>query len=218
MATALGHKDQVHALQLLRPPRFAAAGFLFPARVGFEMRRKAYAERIAEALLGRIAAGESLRVICRDEGMPSAWAVLRRLGEDEAFARRFAKAREAQADSLFEELQAIADEGNPSDNTRARLRVDTLKWRLARMNVSPAADARCVVPVGFVRAHDAAVVGLPDIAAAAGQSDEAASGLELSAVARTVAGNYGACREAAEQVTGWQDFYRQVQSRMEGAR
>jgi hypothetical protein len=98
------------------------------------MRRSAYSERIAEALLGRIAGGERLRAVCRDEGMPSAWAVLRRLGADEAFAKRFAKAREAQADALFDELQAIADEGNPSDSTRARLRVETLKWRLARLN------------------------------------------------------------------------------------
>ncbi len=181
------------------------------------MRRRIHSKMATEALLGRIAGGESLRAICRDEGMPSAWLVLRRLAVDEDFARRFELARVAQADAMFEELQAIADAGNPSDNTRARLRVDTLKWRLARMNVSPAADARCVVPLGFVRAHDAAV-GLPDLPAPADQSDEAASGLELSAVARTVAGNYGACREAAEQVTGWQDFYRQVQSRMERAR
>lgn len=174
--------------------------------------------RIAKAICARVAAGEGLRAICRDDGMPSAFAVLERLAHDTRFARQFAQAREAQADALFEELQTIADTGNPSDATRARLRVDTLKWRLARMNVSPAADARCVIPAGFVRAHDAAASGLPATAAGAGQSDEAASGLELSAVARTVAGNYGACREAAEQVTGWQDFYRQVQSRMEGAR
>lgn len=83
--------------------------------------------------------------------------------------------------------------------------------------VSPAADARCVLPLGFVRVHDAAALGLSPAPAAAGQSDEAASGLELSDVARTVAGNYGICHEAVEQVTGWQDFYRELQARMDGS-
>jgi hypothetical protein len=113
------------------------------------MRRRIYSERIAEALLGRIAMGESLKAICRDEGMPSHWAVLRRLGADEEFAARFAKARALQADALFEELQVIADAGNPSDATRARLRVDTLKWRLARMNPKKYSDK-----VGLMGAQD----------------------------------------------------------------
>jgi hypothetical protein len=71
------------------------------------MRRSAYSERLTEALLGRIAAGEGLRAICRDEGMPSAWAVLRRLGLDEDFAKRFAKAREAHAEALFRHIASL---------------------------------------------------------------------------------------------------------------
>ena len=73
------------------------------------MRRRIHSKMATEALLGRIAGGENLRAICRDEGMPSAWLVLRRLAVDEEFARRFELARVAQADAMFEELQAIAD-------------------------------------------------------------------------------------------------------------
>ena len=51
------------------------------------------------------------------------------------------------------------------------------------------ADAACVVPRGFVRLHDAAAAGaVPD--SDPGDADAAASGVALSAVAGTVAGNY----------------------------
>ena len=109
----------------------------------------AFSGRVAKAICARIAAGEGLRTICGDEGMPTAWAVLERAGYDTRFARQMAQAREAQADALFEELQAIADAGNPSDATRARLRVDTLKWRLARMNPKKYSDK-----VGLMGAQD----------------------------------------------------------------
>lgn len=85
-------------------------------------------------------------------------------------------------------------------------------------HVSSEADARCAVPAGFVRVHDAAALGVPPVAASPGQSDEAASGVELSAVARTVAGNYGACHEAAEMVSGWQAFYGRLQDETGPAR
>jgi hypothetical protein len=68
--------------------------------------------------------------------------------------------------------------------------------------VTPAADARCIVPLGFVREHDAAASGeLSAVSQAPGQSDDAASGLALSAVAATVVGNYGTCRGTAEQLS-----------------
>jgi hypothetical protein len=71
------------------------------------MRRRAYSKMADEALLGRIAMGESLRVICRDEGMQSAWAVLRRLAVDEDFAKRFELARAAHADVLFRHIASL---------------------------------------------------------------------------------------------------------------
>lgn len=98
------------------------------------MAKSTFSGRVGRAICARIAAGEGLRAICRDEGMPSAWVVLQRMARDPRFGRQYAAAQAAQADALFEELQGIADAGNPSDATRARLRVETLKWRLARMN------------------------------------------------------------------------------------
>lgn len=74
--------------------------------------------------------------------------------------------------------------------------------------VPAAADAQCVVPVGFVRFHDQAAAGvLPQAADPAGQPADAASGVALSAVGAAVAENYGGCREDAKKLKGWQDWY-----------
>ncbi|MGO1072712.1 hypothetical protein [Lysobacter sp. CA199] len=71
--------------------------------------------------------------------------------------------------------------------------------------VTAEADARCDVPVGFVRLHDAAAQSLP-IDRPAGDPDAPAPGVTLSAVAGTVAGNYGTCHEVREQLISLQDF------------
>lgn len=75
--------------------------------------------------------------------------------------------------------------------------------------VTEASDSACVVPRGFVRLHNAAAAGdrLPE---PAGSPDAAPSGVALSAVAETVAGNYGSCRETAEQLIALQAWARGV--------
>ncbi|HEJ2438996.1 TPA: hypothetical protein SLZ45_000437 [Burkholderia multivorans] len=64
------------------------------------------------------------------------------------------------------------------------------------------ADRACVVPVGFVRVHDAAAANVP--VGDPGSADAAPSGVALSAVAATVAGNYTTCHENAEQLIALQ--------------
>lgn len=73
--------------------------------------------------------------------------------------------------------------------------------------VTARADARCDVPAGFVRVHDAAAANLP-LGEPAGDPDAPAPGITLSAVADTVAGNYGTCHEIREQLIGLQDYVR----------
>ncbi len=76
--------------------------------------------------------------------------------------------------------------------------------------VTNASDARCVVPVGFVRIHDAAAGGVPPGPETPGQPDDAPSGVALSAVASTVADNYGAAVENAQQLTALQAWIEAV--------
>jgi hypothetical protein len=60
----------------------------------------------------RLAGGESLRAICRDEGMPACSAVRQwALDNREGFAAQYAQAREEQYLAIAAELLEIADDG-----------------------------------------------------------------------------------------------------------
>jgi hypothetical protein len=72
------------------------------------------------------------------------------------------------------------------------------------------ADAACTINRGFVRLHDAAAAGaLPEPAR---DTDAAAGGIALSAVAGTVATNYQTCHETAEQLRALQTWVREMAS------
>jgi len=113
-----------------------------------------YSEELVETICDRIAGGEALVNICKDEGMPSRLTVLKWLNKYEEFGNLYAKAREAQADFYLEQIIDIADEEpmietestdkktgeivveRKYDNAginRNRLRVDTRKWALAKL-------------------------------------------------------------------------------------
>ena len=111
-----------------------------------------YTPEQASLICERIANGESLREICRGDGMPDKATVLRWLGkpENDAFRDQYARAREAQADHFAEEILEIADDGSndwmkrQSDAgaieapdhehiQRSRLRVDSRKWLMSKM-------------------------------------------------------------------------------------
>ncbi|MFV8593083.1 hypothetical protein [Ralstonia pseudosolanacearum] len=87
-----------------------------------------------------------------------------------------------------------------------RLKGDTIIKEVPRY-VSVQADAACVIPRGFVRLHDAAAAGaVPD--PDSGDADAAASGIALSAVASTVAGNYTDSHANSEQLSTLQQALR----------
>ena len=67
-------------------------------------------EHIASVICIRIAEGESLRKILRDDGMPAQSTVYDWLLRHPEFAEQYTRAREEQADSLADEIIDIADE------------------------------------------------------------------------------------------------------------
>lgn len=87
---------------------------------------------IRNTICERIAAGESLRSICKDGGMPSKAAVFADLAADASFADQYTRAREAQADSLADEIVEIADDSSDDPNSR-RIRIDARKWVAGKM-------------------------------------------------------------------------------------
>lgn len=78
------------------------------------------------------------------------------------------------------------------------------------IHVTPQADSRCDVPVGFVGVHDAAARNLP-LDQPARNPDAPAAGVALSAVAATVTGNYGTCHEIREQLIALQAYVHSIQ-------
>lgn len=111
----------------------------------------AYSQQVADEICRRLAEGESLRSICRDEGMPDessvrAWA----LDNVNGFAPQYTRAREIGYDKLAEELLEISDtpqlgeirtvKPDGAEEVKVadmiehrRLRVDSRKWMLSKM-------------------------------------------------------------------------------------
>jgi hypothetical protein len=83
------------------------------------------------AICDRIASGESLRSIVRDEDMPSKSTVMKWLKQDAELADQYARARQDQADHYVDEIIAIADDA--LDPQKARLQIDTRKWVASKL-------------------------------------------------------------------------------------
>jgi len=111
-----------------------------------------FTKALALKICQRIALGESLRRVCRDEKMPVTSTVMLWVLEDRGgFSEQYAKAREMQAENMFDEILDIADDGSNDFYTktdadgneydvpnhellnRSRLRVDTRKWYLSKV-------------------------------------------------------------------------------------
>lgn len=108
-------------------------------------RPSSYTEERGDAICARIAEGDSLRTICAEDG-PDMKTVMRWLADNDAFRQQYARAREAQADLMAEDILQIADDGRndtyQTDNgeavnhdviARSRLRVDARKWLAAKL-------------------------------------------------------------------------------------
>ncbi len=116
-----------------------------------------FSPELATKICERIAMGESLREICRDDEMPARqtvmnWLLLAESDEEKGvFLVQYMRAREAQAESIFDEILEIADDASndwmerklPSGETvevvnqehiqRSRLRIDSRKWMAGKL-------------------------------------------------------------------------------------
>jgi hypothetical protein len=111
-----------------------------------------FTAEIAHTICSRVASGESLKAICRDEGMPAEATVRGWVLDDrEGFSALYARARDLQAESWADEILEISDDGsndwmaregkddapgyvvNGEHIQRSKLRADTRRWLLAKL-------------------------------------------------------------------------------------
>lgn len=111
-------------------------------------RPSTYSHDTAMEICARLTLGQSLQSICKVEGMPCEATVIHWLNGNPSFLKSYLRARELQADSLFDQVLDIADneakdivtledeEGkgrqvlNPVAVARARVRIDA-RFRMA---------------------------------------------------------------------------------------
>ena len=91
-------------------------------------------DKLAADICRRLADGKTLRAVCRTPGMPSERTVRTWALEDEAFAPKYARARDIGYQGLFDQILEIADNpaSDPATVNRDRLRIDARKWMLAK--------------------------------------------------------------------------------------
>lgn len=101
-----------------------------------------YTDELANEICERIANGESLIQICRDENMPSRETVRRWCDESSQFCGMYAHAREQQAHYFVDEMIEIADKvlEDSAAVQKARLQIDTRKWAAAKLNKAAYGD------------------------------------------------------------------------------
>lgn len=118
-----------------------------------------YSQDIADMICERLADGESLRSICEDEAVPARSTVFRWLSLHPEFQDQYARAREAQADAIFDDILEIADNGrndwmekkdqegenigwreNGEALRRSALRIDARKWMAGKLRPKKYSD------------------------------------------------------------------------------
>lgn len=104
---------------------------------------KTYTPELAATICERLAAGESLRAICRDldvvaEATVRSWVI----DDVQGFAAQYTRARDMGLDALAEEIIEIADEPagtldnggtDTGDVANRRLRFDARRWYLSKL-------------------------------------------------------------------------------------
>ena len=93
-------------------------------------------DEIAKRICERMACGESLRQICRDDDMPTEGAVRGWVIYDHhGFASRYAHARELRADVWADQILDIAREvpADAAHVARAKLEIDAIKWTASKL-------------------------------------------------------------------------------------
>lgn len=94
-----------------------------------------YTDELAEEICTRIANGEPLRAICRDDHMPNWTTVYAWINADPELAQRIARARELGADAIAEDTINIIDTPPERIDTPTCSKIDPgyVQWQKNRV-------------------------------------------------------------------------------------
>lgn len=129
-----------------------------------------YTQELADDVCERLAMGESMRSVSRDDAMPAMSTLFKWIREDAEFSEQYTKAKEESADALAEDMVDIADnqvsqplivDGKPvevdgkvvmvMDNVavnHAKLRIDTRKWAASKLKPKKYGDQTTTIHKG----------------------------------------------------------------------
>src|SRR5438874_5727200 len=108
----------------LKPPQKRRRGY-----------HRAVTPELAAEFCRRLAAGRTLRAVCRDRDMPHHDAVYDEMNRSLAFAEAIARARAESAHGLAMQVLEIADAAGPGDNPQlVKNRCDQRRWLAGKYN------------------------------------------------------------------------------------
>jgi hypothetical protein len=90
---------------------------------------------IQERVIVELQTGRSLRQVCKDDGMPDLTTILRWVVLFPEFATKYARARMAQADTLFDRMEVVEEAvtAGSMDSHAARVVLDSMRWRASKL-------------------------------------------------------------------------------------
>ena len=94
-----------------------------------------YSITLATDILVRVAEGESIRAIVKDEDMPAMSTIFKWLSDHQEFSEQYARAKDMAADAMAEDMLYIADTTSATRDevAKAKLRVEARQWIAARL-------------------------------------------------------------------------------------
>lgn len=130
----------------------ARAAETFPPRRAYHR----WSPAVGDEVLQRVAHGRGVYEVCAEPDMPAASTVMRWLAEQPDYAEAYGRARLAQAERLFDLAWRIACDATEETVATARLKIQTLKWRVTRLAPRKYGRAADLEAVAAARADAAA--------------------------------------------------------------
>jgi hypothetical protein len=113
-----------------------------------------YTDEIAERICAGLIEGKSLRQICTARDMPDRKTVFRWLDAHSAFATKYARARELQADHMDDLILETANACKPDTAQADRVKIGAYQWRAMKLAPKRFGDSTTLKHTGAIGTFD----------------------------------------------------------------